>query len=324
MGSAYVPTILGIGKAFGIFDDEAIAVADNLPKLAAAFNRNLIPPENWKAAIEGLISDAKDGDVEIGKLLGSMVEFSGDTDPAAKSAKDMALAAEDVVDNFKLIPDSVTPANEKIMRHKEEMAELAQDQMPKAVSAVGDFTDEMDDMLDRYEKMPEKVKPATDKIFEHKEEMAEMAEEQLPKAIEKLGKFTGEMEKMPRRLEPALEATGQLNKTLHEIPGTYRAYVEVITVYKTEGGGDEFQKGGIVPGAIGVPRQVTVHGGEIILNPYQVGAMGGPGGPPPPSNVSTSYGGDTFNVEINDRLSGAMFMSELDSRGRYERLNERM
>ena len=52
--------------------------------------------------------------------------------------------------------------------------------------------------------------------------------------------------------------------------------------------------------------------------------MGGPGGPPAPGDTSTSYGGDTFHVNINDRLSGAMFMEEMRSRERYDQLSNRM
>ena len=174
--------------------------------------------------------------------------------------------------------------------------------------------------------MPDSIKPANEKLFEHKEELMELAQDKIPKAITSIGKFADEMERLPQRLEPALESTGQLNKTLHDIPGVYEAEVHVTTYYHggDPGQGSEFQHGGIVPGPIGAPRQATVHGGEIILNPYEVGAMGGPGGPSPPGNSSTSYGGDTFVTTINDRLSGAMFMEEMRSRERYDQLSNRM
>lgn len=47
------------------------------------------------------------------------------------------------------------------------------------------------------------------------------------------------------------------------------------------------QHGGVVPGPIGQPVLIQAHGGEIVSNPYQVGAVGGPGGP----RVTNHFGG---------------------------------
>ncbi|MHC4230619.1 MAG: hypothetical protein ACYSW0_24550, partial [Planctomycetota bacterium] len=87
------------------------------------------------------------------------------------------------------------------------------------------------------------------------------------------------------------------------------------------GGPGGFQMGGIVPGPIGQPRVILAHGGEVVSNPYQHGAVGGAGGPPAPT--TNQYGGDTFNVNINDQMAAALFLDQM-RRQRYDKLNARM
>jgi chorismate mutase len=345
-GEVGVEAWAALGMELGLLDQKAVDLANSIGPLTQAWKDGAVPTDKMNELLGDVYNTAGKLGPEV-DTLGQLIEkYTDYTGPAGDATLDydqkMTSLAEETLPRaikgmesfygtMQHLPDHMSDAvestgqvNEKIVEHKEELAELAQDQLPKAGEAVGDFTDEMDDMLDRYEQMPEKIKPANEKIIEHKEEMMELSQETIPKTITSWDRMVRDWEEFPARMRPTEEMLGNLNNVIQEIEGDHYSRIHVTTIYKTEGGGEEYQKGGIVPGAIGVPRQVTVHGGEIILNPYQVGALGGPGGPPPPSNVSTSYGGDTFNVEINDRLSGAMFMNELDSRGRYERLNARM
>jgi hypothetical protein len=114
-----------------------------------------------------------------------------------------------------------------------------------------------------------------------------------------------------------------VNELLIELKGDHD--ININTNYTQTGsppggGGDRAQMGLRVPGPIGRPRLILAHGGEVVSNPYQHGAIGGPGGPPAPMN---NYGGDTFNVNINNQMAAALFLDQM-RRQRYERLSGRM
>ena len=65
---AYTTATRDIGEAFGLMDDESIALADNLPKLAQALEEGVIPAEDAAEAMSDLAADAADGTVNFGEL----------------------------------------------------------------------------------------------------------------------------------------------------------------------------------------------------------------------------------------------------------------
>ncbi len=79
--------------------------------------------------------------------------------------------------------------------------------------------------------------------------------------------------------------------------------------------------GGRVPGRIGEPQLILAHGGEYVLNPYQRGAMGGPGGPLSP--VTNQYGGNTTVYNVYDHLAFAM-AENIERERRFEKLEGMM
>ena len=64
------------------------------------------------------------------------------------------------------------------------------------------------------------------------------------------------------------EAVGNVKSLISIIERVKDKEVTIKAKYISEMG---FQHGGVVPGPIGVPRRATVHGGEIIINPYEAG-----------------------------------------------------
>jgi hypothetical protein len=115
-------------------------------------------------------------------------------------------------------------------------------------------------------------------------------------------------------------ANSELNSQHANLQRLAREWRIIITTeHRTigkPGMGESFQHGGVVPGPIGAPRRATVHGGEIILNPYQPGALGGP----PVTNNNQRFN-ETFN--IYNPLAGAMAMAQRRQR-RRQRFEARM
>jgi hypothetical protein len=71
--------------------------------------------------------------------------------------------------------------------------------------------------------------------------------------------------------------------------------------------------GGVVPGPIGQRRRITAHGGEIVLNPFQPGALGGPS-----VTNNNNFGQDTFNIYNPMAAAMAMAQKRNRRRGRFE------
>jgi hypothetical protein len=80
--------------------------------------------------------------------------------------------------------------------------------------------------------------------------------------------------------DPAIESSKELIDYLQRIGEegreALRALQEAQAAQSAAGasGDVEYQHGGFVAGPIGAPRRATVHGGEVILNPFQPGALG--------------------------------------------------
>lgn len=73
-----------------------------------------------------------------------------------------------------------------------------------------------------------------------------------------------EFSEYDKKLEGSVKETNALKEAIDKL-SSKTIYID--TVFRTTGS-EGYQHGGIVPGPIGVPRQATVHGGEIIYNPY--------------------------------------------------------
>jgi hypothetical protein len=169
-------------------------------------------------------------------------------------------------------------------------------------------------LIGQFDKFPESATPAAESAGESASALEDVnaAGEPTVTMLENLatnaGNTVGPMEDAAaaaRSLELALTGMGQAGAGV-PVPST--------------SGAPHAQMGLRVPGRIGQPRMIMAHGGEIVSNPYQHGAIGGPGGPP----TTNHYGGDTnFNVNINDRMAAALFLDQM-RRQRYDRLSGRM
>lgn len=236
---AFTTAVTEIGTAFGTMDATSIALAENLPILAQALEDNVVPAENADEALAALASDAADGDVNIGNLIGKFDRFPDSAEPSTASAGDLALALEDV-----------RGAGEPTITTAESLAQAVQ-------SNVGPMSD-------------------------------------------------------------ATQRANSLEGALNTLAGDYVVRVRYETVGSPPSGPPAFQFGGVVPGPIGKPQLAVVHGGERISNPYQAGALGGPGGP-----TTNNYGGNTVHNHFYNKETAAWWRDQ-QRRGRYEAYNTRV
>lgn len=194
---------------------------------------------------------------------------------------------------------------------------LMKDAAAEGVTDVGD-------LLAQFADAPGKIDPANEGIDRTNELLVAMGEV-APDAQGGMEDFQGAVNDAKTAVENILPQLGDMEADLLAISKTWPVTIEFITIGTPppSGGGGNLppnlptrQFGGIVPGPIGGgPVPILAHPGEVILNPNQPGALGGPGGP--------SFGGDTFNITINNELAAAMFLSE-QQRRRFDRLEARM
>jgi len=187
-------------------------------------------------------------------------------------------------------------------------------------AATGDTN--VSGLIAQFEAVPEPVERAALVIDDSSEALQGLGTSAVTAAAstETVGEAAAETSEDVKVLnQDILEATSSLD----DFAKTYTATIEVniVTVGEMPTGipdapiPESLQYGGVVPGPIGRPQLVVAHGGEVMLNPHQPGALGGPGGP--------TFGGDTYQVTINNELAAAMFLAEQRQR-RFERLDARM
>jgi hypothetical protein len=176
------------------------------------------------------------------------------------------------------------------------------------------------------------------------EAMAAMAKDAEDGEI-KIGALIGEFDRFPDSAEPANESAGEMAGQLETLAASGEPSVTMLDMLATNAqdvvgpmsdatqaanaletalsalgqassgvggpppvGGGGFQMGGIITGGrIGEPRTIRAHVGEIVLNPFQPGALGGPGGPQP---VTNNIGGDTFVNNVYDPMAAKVLTTE--------------
>jgi hypothetical protein len=189
--------------------------------------------------------------------------------------------------------------------------ENAAEAIQELFNAASDAEPPIGAILDKYAAAPGLIGPSKD------------AQDDLNETLIKTGEVGAETEGSIAAFGDAVEITRtpvrELSSDAETLYGDLTDLakdweINIITTYRSSGtptappiGGPAFQMGGVVPGRIGEPRLIQAHGGEVVLNPFQTGALGGPGGPPVTNN---SFGGDTFVNNIYDPLAAKVVASE--------------
>jgi hypothetical protein len=192
---------------------------------------------------------------------------------------------------------------------------LMQEAAGKGVTDVGE-------LIGKFEAVPEPVDRAKLVIDDTSEALKDVDTSAVEAggSVSDFGANAVEAAKDAQTLkDDVIDTTEALVKFAQDYTATVT--IEYVTIGSPPSGGGppspppHMQFGGVVPGPIGRPQPIIAHGGEIVLNPRQTGALGGPGGP--------TIGGDTYQVTINNELAAAMFLAEQRQR-RFERLDARM
>jgi len=182
-------------------------------------------------------------------------------------------------------------------------------------------------ILDKYAAAPGLIGPSLE-AQENLNERLRRTGEVGPEAETAIEGFTGQIQIAKTPVVDLKTASGELGDELERLARTWE--INVVTTFSQQGtppstpagtpGLPHMQHGGIVPGRIGQAIPIIAHGGEVVLNPYQAGALGGPGGPPA---SSVSYGGDTIvNNFFNPQA--AAIERERQRQRRMARLSQRM
>jgi hypothetical protein len=169
-------------------------------------------------------------------------------------------------------------------------------------------------MLDQFARAPGLIGPSKEKLDQITQTMHLMTAAGTPAsdAMANVGGAMGPVESASRSANVELS---NAHTNLQRLAREWRVKV----IYETVGDPGNplnFQMGGVVPGRIGQRRRITAHGGEIVLNPFQPGALGGP------TDNSRHYN-DNSTVHINNPMAAAMVMAQKRNR-RRERFEARM
>jgi hypothetical protein len=225
----------------------------------------------------------------------------------------LATAAEDLIGAFK---DGAVPT--------ENMAEAAGALFAESEKLEPKFGE----ILDHFAAAPGLIGPSKDELDGLNEKLA-LTGEVGAETEGSIKAFADQIIITKTPVRELKEEADDLYDSFYQLTGKSWE-VSFVTSYSTSGTppspptggpGGRQQMGGVIPGRPGsLQGPYWLHGGEVVSNPYQYGAVGGPGGPPAPTN---NYGGDTFNVNINDRMAAALFLDQM-RRQRGDKLNARM
>jgi len=157
------------------------------------------------------------------------------------------------------------------------------------------------DIVTQFEKMPTPLGETATK--------GELAADMMARLGEKATDATGPLKDAAEYVSDLEVQIGKLDR---EVVLSFR--YETTGTPPTGGGFQppEYQHGGIVPGPPWQASLAWVHGQERIT----------PAGHTT-STTSNSYGGDTYNVTINNEMAAAMFLDQ-QRRERFARINARM
>jgi len=159
---------------------------------------------------------------------------------------------------------------------------------------------------------------------EWNEQLRITGEDRLPLARDLTGQYTDAVREVPGA---ATEATGKVQElagAAELAAGDYYLdfYVRVHGEIPSGGSGGGQQMGtSFVNAPIGQPVWSVLHGGEIVINPFEMGAVGNKLGPRAPANVS--YGGDTYHVNLGSRAAVAEWEFR-QKRKRYNKASKRV
>lgn len=103
--AAYSDAVQNIQLAFGLADEKSIALAGNLGGLAEAINQNIIPTNQADEALQALIKDAADGDVNMAALTYQYQEQKQPVDTITKSTEDLESILGETADTSEKVTD---------------------------------------------------------------------------------------------------------------------------------------------------------------------------------------------------------------------------
>jgi hypothetical protein len=305
------PALDGAARAARFLADNEAAAAEKAGLLAAKAAE--------LAAAEALARDAANRSAEAyGNLAISLKDATekeiartliGMLDPEQMGAADFIAGATEIGTSFGLMDEKSVALAENLPKIAEAMNDgviPAQDFDTVLKDLVTDAADgdvNLGNILGKFRDLPEPIGSVAEK--------AGFLDDNLVNMIDTTDHTTDSIATMGGTAERIAGQVDTLSGRLEEMAGTY----DIIINIKTHGEiprnipHPDFLHGGIVPGPIGAPRRITAHGGEIVLNPFQPGALGGP----PVTNNNQRFN-DTFN--IFNPLAGKMALAQRRNRRR--------
>jgi hypothetical protein len=298
---------------------------ESAARTAAALQQQQAAAEEAARGQAGLISSMKDATQEMfnQQILAAVDPAEVGVEAWAALGQELGLldqtqvnlatAAEDLIGAFK---DGAVPT--------ENMAEAAGALFAESEKLEPKFGE----ILDHFAAAPGLIGPSKDELDGLNEKLA-LTGEVGAETEGSIKAFADQIIITKTPVRELKEEADDLYDSFYQLTGKSWE-VSFVTSYSTSGTppspptggpGGRQQMGGVIPGRPGsLQGPYWLHGGEVVSNPYQYGAVGGPGGPPAPTN---NYGGDTFNVNINDRMAAALFLDQM-RRQRGDKLNARM
>lgn len=85
---AYGAAVGEIGLSFGLMDETSVALATNMDELAAAIEGGVVPTEDADEALQALIEDAADGEVQMANLLDEFGRAPDEILPVGSALRD--------------------------------------------------------------------------------------------------------------------------------------------------------------------------------------------------------------------------------------------
>ncbi len=103
--TAYAEGVQQIQLAFGLADEKSIAMAEGVTALSSAINEGILPYESYDEALQAMIADAADGEINTGLLLDQFARAPGLVGPSKETLDEFN---QKLVDTIEEAPEAAT------------------------------------------------------------------------------------------------------------------------------------------------------------------------------------------------------------------------
>lgn len=156
----YKTMVEDVQLSFGLATKESLALADNIATITAAAEQGVIPADKLSEAISALKTDAKDGSVDLSKILVSQGGKDVDIKPFLDAAEAQKTKTKDLADAKGQLSDSAGLLNDKLGVYDQVLG-TNKDNEEKAAKAALAYRDAVEELRKKIELLKDKTVKVT-------------------------------------------------------------------------------------------------------------------------------------------------------------------